>query len=317
MRFFDWLKPTPPLPPAVLARVTHAASRVDPLIKQVSGYEHILAPAVEHAYGYCERLAVAIPGPFPISRAAFASDPLMHALFGSADDIETMLATSQCVRDYLSGEAAILSGQCCALLGMRPKITAGFGTRLAGEVIQRDEPQKTLTFADHTLAEPSADLDSAHRRLADTMFDGLLKGFVTHVDEVREERQELRDAESMARAMARAAGPESHTRRLADLQERLRETADALQPEHLIHTLASHLAAPEASLILKPVQQWVDRFGVLVENEAERDHADRLRFVELTTRDQRRWVVMVVKIERSEARAAVERFDARRRYIVI
>jgi hypothetical protein len=226
-----------------------------------------------------------------------------------------MLATSQCVRDYLAGHATVPPGQCCALLGMRRRITAGFGTRVSGEIVRHDEPQKTLTFADHTLAEPSPDLDGAHRRLAEAMFDGLLKGFVAHVDEVREERQELRDEQCIARARARSEGPESHTRRLAELQERLRETVDALQPSRLLETLAAYLAAPEASLHLEPVQLAVDRFGILADPDTK--DADTLRFVELTTRDLRRWVVMTVRIDREEARAAVERFEERRRYIVI
>lgn len=316
MGLFDWLKPAPPLDVAMQKRIEHAVTAVDPLIRQLGGHERILAPAVEQAWHYCERLALAIPGPFAISRAAFANDPLIHALFGSADDIEIMLATSQCVRDYLTS-TDVVSEQCCVLLGMRPKIIAGFGTRIAGDVIRHDEPQKTLSFADHTLAEPGPDLDAAHDRLAQAMFDGLLKSFVAHVDEVRAERQDLHDAAAIARAQARASGPESHTRRLADLEERLRATADTLQPENLIRTLAAHLATPEASLSLQPVQLWVDRFGIIAEGEDEREHADALRFVELQTRDQRRWVVMVVRIEREEARTAIERFDERRRYIVI
>lgn len=317
MGLFDWLKPSPAIDAATQERIERAVTAVDPMIRQVGGYDRTLAPSVQHAYDYCERLAQAIPGPFTISRSAFSSDPLIHALFGSADDVETMLATSQCIREFLSDPATSMADPCCALLGMRRKITSGFGTRMSGDVIQRDEPQKTLTFADHTLAEPSPDLDSVHHHLAESMFNGLLKSFVSHVDEVREERQDLRDAQSMERAKARSAGPESHTRRLAELQERLRETADALLPDRLIRTLAAHLAAPEASLSLEPIQIWVDRFGILAEDEKDRHHADALRFVELTTRDLRRWVSMVVKINRAEAQAAAARFDERRRYIVI
>lgn len=315
MGLLDWLRPPPALDPRDAARVQRTIAAVDPLLASVGGHERILAGPVRQAYDYCDRLAVAIPGPFAISRAAFASDPLIHALFGSADDVEQMLARSQCVRDYLAGHATVPPGQCCALLGMRLRITAGFGTRVSGDIIRHDEPQKTLTFADHTLAEPSPDLDGTHRRLAEAMFDGLLKGFVAHVDEVREERQELRDEQAIARARARSEGPESHTRRLAELQERLRETVDALQPGRLLETLAAYLATPEASLRLDPVKLAVDRFGILADSDTK--DADTLRFVELTTRDQRRWVVMTVRIDREEARAAVERFDERRRYIVI
>ncbi len=317
MGLFDWLKPAPTPDAATLARIAQSVRAVDPLIGQIGGHERILAPAVERAWDYCERVALAIPGPFPISRAAFATDPLVHALFGSADDIQTMLATSQCVREHLDELTVSGQGHCCALLGMRVRITAGFGARMAGEVLRRDEPRKTLSFADHTLTEPSHDIGGVHQHLAATMFAGLLKGFADHVAEARAERQGLHDAASIQRALTHTTDPESHTRRLAELQERLRARDDALQPRPLLAALADHLAAPETSLGIEPMRLWVDRCGVIAEDPDERARADALRFVELKTRDLRRWVVMVVKIERAEARAAVEQFEARRRYIVI
>lgn len=321
MGIFDWIagavRPAPPPDAATRALIEQAATAVDPLIKQLGGYERKLAPAVQHAYDYCERLALAIPGPFPISRAAFADDPLVHALFGSADDIEAMLATSLCVRDYLGSHPAAPSGQCFALLGMRRKITAGFGARLAGEMVQRDEPQKTLSFTDHTLAEPGVTLDEVHRRLARTMFDGLLKGLVASVGKLRAERQALLDARAMEYAQERSAGAGERKRHLEEIQERLRETAAALQPEQMADTLAAYLAEPRAALRLEQLRLRVDRFGIIVEDARQGEHADALRFAELTGRDPRHWAVMIVKIDRAEARAAIERFEAGRRYIVI
>lgn len=317
MGIFDWFKPAPPLDAATRALIEQAATAVDPLIKQIGGYERKLAPVVQRAYDYCERLALAIPGPFPISRAAFATDPLVHALFGSADDIEAMLATSQCVRDYLDSHPAAPSGQCFALLGMRRKIATGFGARLAGNVVQRDEPQKTLSFTDHTLAEPGVVLEEVQRRLAETMFDGLLKGLVASVGKLRAERQALIDARAMEYAQERSAGPGERKRRMEEIQERLRATAAALQPEHLADTLAAYLAEPRAALQLEQVRLQVDRFGIIIEDNRQGEHADALRFAELTGRDQRRWTIMIVKIDRSEALAAIERFEAGRRYIVI
>jgi len=317
MKLFDWLKPSPPLDAATLARITQSVRAVDPLIAQVSGHERILAPTIECAWDYCERVALAIPGPFVISHAAFAADPLVHALFGSADDIQTMLATSQCVREHLDELTATGQGHCCAILGMRVQIAAGFGVRMAGDVLQRDEPRKTLSFADHTLTEPGRDIDEVHHHLAATMFTGLLQGFADHVAEARAQRQGLHNPALIQRTLARAANPESHTRRLPELQERLRASDDALQPRPLLAALAEYLAAPQAALSIDPMRLWVDRCGVIAEDPDERAQADALRFVELRARDLRRWVVMVVKIERAEARAAVEHFEARRRYIVI
>jgi len=320
MSLFRWLKPSPP-ETVTLERVEHAVGRVDPLIRQAGGYAKTLAPAVKHAYDYCERVALAIPGPFTISRSAFAGDPLVHALFGSADDVETMLGASQCVRDYLGGKLAdtpIPPAQCHALLGMRRNITAGYGSRALGEVIQHDRPQKALSFSDHTLTEPSPDLPSLQRRLSDTMFDSLVGGFVLQVDKQRSEILELREALAIERARARSAAAEARKPRLDDLQDRLRTIADALAPRRLAQSLANYLMEPERSLTLKPVKLWIDRFGILVEDLNERGHADTLRLAELVARDQRHWIVMTVRIDRAEMRAATESLsELRRRYIVI
>lgn len=315
MGILAWLSPPPRLDAATRALIDRTVSAIDPLWRSLPGLERKLAPAATRAFDYCQRLARAIPGPIPISRAAFATEPLVHALFASADDIDTMLARSQCVRTHLVHLDGLESGQCCALLGMRHREKTSLGAQMQGEVIRLDEPQKLLYFTDHTLAEPSRDLEAAHRHLAERMFDGLLKGFVAHVAEVRAERQLLSEEQAVARAFG--AGDDAHTRRQSELQARLRDAADALQPVRLIETLTEYLSTPEASLRLEPVQLSVDRGGVIAAAPDPAAHVDTLRFVELTARDLRRWVVMIVRIDRDEARAAVARLDEARRHIVI
>ena len=316
MGLFDWLKPPPPIDAATQALIERAVVTVDPMIRQVVGYERKLLPAVQRAMTYCDDIAARIPGPFEISRAAFAADPMVHALFGSADHIEEMLARSQCVRDHLL-ELSLATGQCCALLGMRHREKSGFGAELAGEIVRMDVPQKTLYFSDHTLAEPSPDLAAARRRLSNLLYDGLLKGFAAHVAEVRVERDELHRDHAMAHACVRSGNnPEMHTRRLETLRAKLRATADALQPERLLDTLAASLAAPEPHLRLNPISISVDHAGVITGMGREGE-GNTLHFAELTSRDQRRWVVILASIEREEARRALERFDTSRRYIVI
>jgi hypothetical protein len=316
MGLLDWLKPSPTLDAATQVRIERAVTTVDPLIKQVGGYERKLAPAVKSALDYCEDIARRIPGPFEISRAAFAADPMVHALFASADDIESMLAGSKCVREKLF-ELTLATGNCCALLGMRHREKSGYGVELSGDVVRLDVPQKTLYFSDHTLAEPSPDLDAARLRLGEVLFDGLLKGFAAHVADVRAEHDGLNQERAIASACVRGGNdPERHTRRLEALQEQLRATSDALQPGHLLDTLATALADPQPYLRLDPVSVSVDRNGVITGVGAEGE-GDTLHFTELTSRDQRRWVVILARIEHDEARRALERFENARRYIVI
>lgn len=318
MGLFDWLLPSSLPDPEVARLVAQAVAAVDPRIRGIGGHERRLAPAVAGAAAYCAGLAGRIPGPVTVGRASFAADPLVHALFASADDIGTMLATSQCVRDHLVGPEAPATGSCTALLGMRRREKAGYGVRMAGEILRYDEPQRSLYFADHTLAEPAAGDDAARLGLADAMFRGLLESIGTHVDEVRRELAGLRQDQAIEGARVRAAaGPEAHTRRLDDLRRRLRATADALSPEALLETLAESLADPQRHLALDSLRIAVDRSGIIDPVGPAGSRADTLEFTELTSRDQRRWVVLLVRIDREEAREAVRRLEAARRYILL
>jgi hypothetical protein len=316
MGILDWLKPRPALDAATRALVERAVDGVDPLIRQAGDYARRLVPAVRCAIDYCDDIARRIPGPVEVSRAAFAADPLVHALFGSADDIELMFARSQCVREHVMAMTAA-SGKCCALLGMRHREKAGYGVELAGGVVRSDVPQKTLYFTDHTLAEPSPDPDAARLRMRRLLFDSLLKGFAAHVADVRAERDSLYQARAFAHASVRSGSrPESHTRRLEALEEQLRATADALQPARLLDTLAAALTEPAPYLHLDPVYITVDRSGVIGSAD-QPGSGDTLHFAELTSRDQRRWVILLVLIERAEARRALDRLEQANRYIVI
>ncbi len=316
MGLFDWFKSPPPIDDATLTMIEHAVTLVDPLIRQVPGYKEKLAPVVRHALDYCADIVARIPGPYEISRTAFATDPLVHALFATADDIQAMLATNQCARDLLH-DVRYGSGQCCAMLGMRHRVKAGFGAQLSGEVVRRDVPQQALYFSDHTLTEPGPDLDTVKNRLRIAMFDSLLKGLAEEIAAVRNEQTDLNKEHAIESAWARSGqgsgAPETHTRRLGDLRARLESTADALQPAKVLDTLISCLAAPEAYLNIAPVTVSVDRTGIITSD----GNGEPLHFAELTGRDQRRWAVMLVLVDRDEARRAVERFESSRRHIVI
>lgn len=317
MGLFDWFRSAPSIDARLREQIDRAADSADPRIRQLPGYEKKLAAGVGTAFEYCERIALAVPGPFFINRAKFASDPLVHALFGSADDIAAMLASSQPLRDYLAAHPAVTDQPIFALLGMRRSLNAGYGTRLAGDIIKRDEPQTTLNFSDHTLVEPTADLDSLHQRLAVTFFEGLLKGLTEQIETQRQELFELREHLALDKAMRRSAGEPEQAERFAQMQARIAELGDGLMPAALIPRLNETLTSPAACLRMEPARYRIDRLGVVVEAGDQETQADMVRFAELVSRDQRHWVVMCVRFEHSEAQAALAELNERRRYMVI
>lgn len=318
------LKPAPPLDPATAKALARIGELVDPLLRTAAGFEHKLAAPVHHALGYCEGLVAGLPGPMDISRHAFGTDPLVHALFATADDVDRMLGNSQAVRDYLAEPASFGSDHFYALFAARRQQKRQLGLAMQGDVIRSEVPQTVVYFCDHLLVEPQGDLETARARLRSAAFDSLLKSFHTHVDALRLEKDSLAADCSVERAhltvlRGRKDGTEISvsTRHLEELDAHLRQVAESLMPDQLEEALAGYLLGPEKALRLDPVTLKVDQLGVLAD-PADAEGATTLNFPELTARDKRRHLVMLARIDREEARQAVEAcLDQQRRFLII
>lgn len=320
------LAPAPPVDMAARRAIARTVELVDPRLADTHGLERVLAGPVTFALGYCEGLVDALPGPLEIERRAFASDPLVHALFATGNSIDEMLGKSQAVRDFLDEAASYAESHFYALFAARRMEKKQLGSTMLGETIQHDVPQTVLYFADHTLAEPAPTLDAARERLRSASFDSLLKTFRAHLDELRVEREGVRADLSVERGLltllrGKEGGGDAlvRTRRVAALDARLRQIGDALTPATVLSELARFLAAPEVSLRLQPCSVTVDRMGVVApEGDGIAGDVARLEFPELISRDRRRYLVTLARVDCEEARCAVrEALDARRRYVVI
>lgn len=322
----DFLRPARPLDPDLERALDRVAEGVDPVLRTAPGFERHLRAPVGEALAYCHQLTTRLPGPLVIDRPAFASDPLVHALFATADDIDAMLGRSQAVRDFLVEPEALESDHFYALLAARWHEKTQFGLALQGEVIHADVPQRVLVFGDHTLVEPASDLATLRQRLCCRGLGSLLDTFRDHLAVLRHERDGLRADLSLARAHLTALrhktpGPDIAvpSRHLEALDQRLRERAASLMPDVLIDELAALLRAPERVLNLRPVQVVVDRLGVIQPAGAPlADGVSRLEFNELNARDRRHYLAMLVRINREEAQNAVAAArDAQRRFLLI
>lgn len=321
----DFLKPAPAPSPQVRQALVRVAELVDPLLKAAGNFEKHLAFPVEHALGYCEGLVAALPGPLDLSHAAFAQDPLVNALFATAGDIDQMLGRSQAVRDFLALPACWEADHFYALFAARRQQKRQLGLARQGDVIRSDVPQTVLYFSDHTLIEPCCNLEVTRQHLRERALESLLLSFRDHVQALRHERDGLRSDVSIERAhltVLRGSTPcierEVSTRHLADLDTHLRTLGESLMPEQLVDALADFLHHPESSLKLKPHCVTVDRLGILHPDDDPAVDVHTLKFPELTTRDQRLHLVMLARIDRDEARAAVDLVrDQQHRFMLI
>jgi hypothetical protein len=321
----DLLKPAPP--PS--ARVSHALARVaelvDPRLKAISGFERRLVGPLQHAIGYCEALVAGLPGPIAIDREAFARDPLVHALFATADDIEQMLGRSEAVREFVASPERLDGDSFHALFAARRHVKKQLGMARQGDLIQSDVPQEVVYFADQLLLEPTSQLADVQERLRARTLDSLLLTFREHVDALRRERDGLRADASAERTQLNVQRSQpaveqsaAEARHLAELEARLRSTGESLMPDQLLGTLADFLMQPEASLSTSATRVTVDRLGVICEPDPDDVNVSTIDFPEIRGRDQRIYMITLARISRAEAEAAVDRVrDQQRRFMLI
>lgn len=330
MSFFstiaDLIKPAPPPDPEVAAALDRVIGMVDPLIRAAPRLEKHLAGAVEHALDYCAGLVSALPGPIEINRQAFAQDPLVHALFATAGDIEEMIGRSQAIRDFLERPECWSSDCFCAMLAARRWQKKQFGMAQQGDIIRADVPQEVLYFSDQTLIEPCCDPLVTRTRLRARALESLLQTFNSHVQALRQTRNDLRsdlktEQAELAVHQHRHDAPEDlqqHTRHIVELDFRLQQIAESMMPEHLVEALADFLRQPESALQLKPVSILVDRLGIVHQDANADSQLQTLNFPELSTRDRRQHIATLVRISREDALHAVTQArDRRQRYIII
>lgn len=319
------IKPAPPPDPEVAAALDRVIAMVDPLVRAAPRLEKQLLGGVEHALAYCAGLVDALPGPLEINRQAFASNPLVHALFATAADIDVMLGHSTAIRDYLGRPECWQSELFCAMLAARRWQKKQFGFAQSGNVIRSDVPQEVLYFSDQTLIEPHCDPQHTRERLRVRALESLLRAFNEHVHALRHERDEVRGdlkleyAQVIPPNLADDAEPKlAHTRHIAQLDSRLREIGDAMLPEHLAAALADFLHQPEYALSLRPISLCVDRLGIVQTPGSAEADGNLINFPELSTRDRRLHIATLVVVSRADAQAAVERANLQKqRYIIV
>lgn len=174
----DWLHPASPVATEEMRAVERAVELADPLLRTAGGYQRHLAEPAARALNHCAALVAALPGPVDIRVPAFAADPLVHALFASAEDIGTTMGRSREVRDFLVTESGDADGVFYSLLGVRRHEKKTMGVSLWGEVLRSDIPQTLLYFSDHTLFGTASRLEETRRQLQAAAFDSIVQGFV-------------------------------------------------------------------------------------------------------------------------------------------
>ncbi|MDR1462569.1 MAG: hypothetical protein LBI68_05455 [Azoarcus sp.] len=321
-RLLSWISPaSSSVDPDTLAALQRVVEVVDKVFAMTPGFDEKLTEPVAHALDYCARLVDALPPPVDIGRQYFASDPLVHAFFASADDIGDMLAASAPVRAYLAEPRSHQSDSFIALMAARRTEKQVLGVVMQHGIVAAGVPQSLLLLSDRALVFPAIDSEAACTALRAAAFDSLLRTFAGHIELAKVAYTSLQSERELERVRLRSHPVDGQSdfpsRYIAALDERLRKQFESLQPDAVIAELAGFLMQPEEALNLEPVQLWVTRAGVIQSGGTQDADASAIRFMELTSRDRRRHAVLPVRIRCDEAREALERIQEAREHMLL
>jgi hypothetical protein len=289
--------------------------QVEPRLHQAGGHPGRYTASIRHAMAYCHDLANRVPGPVELSRHAFTQDPLVHSLFGSPEGIVQALASSQPVREWQHGHPG--GGEVYAFLGVRLQERNILGMESQGEHLQKEVPQKVVYFSDHTFSGPAESAEAARALLERRFLGSLLTRIKLRTDVLRERKQQLEQQRDEVRAKLRCHqddGPLQASLE-ATLKE-LAETVEALDLRRYASYFDDVLLHPEDYLRLDGRSFCLDAMGIC-RPETSGNGALPVNWQEMTCRDQRRWGVMMVRLQLDELPPYQERLEVAERWLAI
>ena len=301
---------------AVLAAIEQVVEKANPRIRLVSGYQKKLRPAVANALQYIDGLVATIPEPIAIKHKAWFADPYLNAFFATADEMQILFSRNVELREFFAQQAVAES---YAVLAMTRREKGILGMKMAGDIIQREVPQTTVSFGDHLVGMPTATEADTRAELKRRALDFLVTRVLENILALRTQRETLQQHRQILKIKLRVLqnkqrglesllqGGDDFEAELNALQQKLAENEQNLQElweqmdelndyvEHL-HTV---LADPQTYLSVTKVALKLNRMGIkLDEHSTEEGH--EISFPEFTGGAQLKRVFVLVTYPRDE-----------------
>lgn len=272
--------------PSLLAEATDIAVRLtNPHLTLVRRYRQRLGPAVATSIHFLRDQIPLLPASHEATRAAWSSDPTIHALFATADDLPIIFSRSNELRDFFNKNPALQEAH--AVLGMQMTQQKVMGMALEGEVVRRDVPQTTVCFSDHRIRFFGATELELRRVVGTRVFEQLALIALARISDAQKRVKDLKLNRQLLKTRLKVLGREGvglsglasnapSRHRLSKLQSRLEENerelngietgADVLDRE--LEILCEVLASPGESIRFSAPRLRLTPMNVLVEGDA-------------------------------------------------
>lgn len=308
--------------------IERAVDGTDSRLRLLPGYRKRLRGPVIHAIDHVVALVDSLPAALAAGREDFSSDPRLATLFVSAAHMLEVLGHDRAMTEFLRGYAGGAERLTALLMAERVEKNV-LGMDLAGEKLQRDVAQLTVSFRSHRLVDVADSEAETRRQLKRRAFDHLLSLALARIVKVREERADLarqRDVLRHKLAMLERSGwsfeegegaptePASLQGELSDIELQLDQLgSDASVLKTHLDIVADQLAQADQLLQQATLSMRLDSMNI---QRDTRDETGRdIVLPEIHNARGRRSVLLLIAVAPGELPARENRLATAYRYL--
>ncbi len=291
----------------------------DPRLRMISGYKRKLRKPIIRSLVHVDRLVQRLPGPYEISRKAFAMDPQVNALFATADAMQDVFSQSDMLRKFFADSPG--SDLVYATMGMHKNEKQQFGMELQGDIVRKEVAQQVVSFAGHRIGVYGQTEDEVRewvrwrgiQSLAASALESITEMKVT-THELQERRALLSVKLSEIKAQCRGldalaesrpedeAAWETTQRHLEETEQQLQEARASLGTmDDYLRQVCKVLTHPTKHLRAKSGSVHLDRMGVMVK-EGNQHRGAKVVTTQVTLGKQPSYEAVLVSYPRAEMR---------------
>ena len=281
----------------------------DPVIRQARSYRQVLHDPIIGAMTYFHSLIEVIPGPIILDRNRYYDDPTVKALFASPDELDEVLRLSPEINKLRQQG---FNGKVAAMMTMLRNERTIFGHKQDGEMLVRDARQQAVSFSDHRIVAPAADLNVVKAGIVNRGLEVLASVAMERITTLRAQMAELEGKKEYLQGMKKILGGKSHRqamfaapsvhnreelRKVEQLLTEVTQELDELrqqiaQPEQSLGYLETILREPEKMLLARSHSLRLNWMGVRVDEEPSSEGND-ITLAEFSVEEIQRSAVLV------------------------
>jgi len=293
-----------------LAQATDRVVQIaDPVIRQAKRYRQVLADPIAGSIKYFHLLSQTVPGPIVLDPKRYYDDPTVKALFASPDELDEVLRFNPEINKLRKQGQR---GEMVAMMTMLQQERTIFGHKQDGEMIVRDARLQAVSFSDHRIVAPAADVEATRNGIVNRGLEVLATVAMERITTLRAKKAELQGKKEYLQGMVKILGGRSHRqelfaaptthnreelrkveRMLAEVDQELEALRQQIAlPEQSLAHLEGIMRQPESMLVARQLTLRLNWMGVRVDDEPGSEGND-ITLAEFAVEDIRRSAVLV------------------------